>query len=100
MHATIPRGVVGGFEFIVLQRNLQQCHERPWTLVCECSKKATIVVRRSSTAAVAGTVYGAYPILPSKIVACTFYRTIFLETAVRSALSTHFIVNGKTFTRK
>ena len=24
-----PRGVVGGFEFIVLQRNLQQCHERP-----------------------------------------------------------------------
>ena len=29
VHATIPRGVVGGFEFIFLQRNLQQCHEGP-----------------------------------------------------------------------
>ena len=29
LDATIPRGVVGGFEFIFLQRNLQQCHERP-----------------------------------------------------------------------
>ena len=33
VHATIPKGIVGGFEFTVLQRNLQEWHERPWTYV-------------------------------------------------------------------
>ena len=28
-HATIPKGIVGGFEFTVLQRNLKEWHERP-----------------------------------------------------------------------
>ena len=28
---TIPKGIVGGFEFAVLQRNLKEWHERPWT---------------------------------------------------------------------
>ena len=32
MLATIPKGVVGGFEFTVLQRNLKEWHESPWTL--------------------------------------------------------------------
>ena len=27
MHATIPKGIVGGFEFNVLQRNLKEWHE-------------------------------------------------------------------------
>ena len=36
VHATIPKGIVGGFEFTVLQRNLKEWHERPWTYVCEC----------------------------------------------------------------
>ena len=36
VHATIEKVVVGGFEFTVLQRNLQEWHERPWTYVCEC----------------------------------------------------------------
>ena len=31
VHATIPKGIVGGFEFFVLQRNLKEWHERPWT---------------------------------------------------------------------
>ena len=36
LHATIPKGIVGGFEFTVLQRNLKEWHERSWTYVCEC----------------------------------------------------------------
>ena len=36
MHATITKGIVGGFEFIVLQRNLKEWHERPRIYVCEC----------------------------------------------------------------
>ena len=34
VHATIPKSIVGGFEFAFLQRNLKEWHERPWTYVC------------------------------------------------------------------
>ena len=43
MHATIPKGVVGGFKFTFLQRTLKEWHERPWTYVCDCKRKATKV---------------------------------------------------------
>ena len=43
MHATIPKGIVGGFEFTVHQRNLKEWPERPWTYVCECQRRATKV---------------------------------------------------------
>ena len=33
VHATIPKGIVGGFELTVLQRNLGEWHERPWAYV-------------------------------------------------------------------
>ena len=33
VHATIPKGIVGGFDFTVFQRNLKEWHERPWTYV-------------------------------------------------------------------
>ena len=33
VHATILKGIVGGFEFTVLQRNLKKWQERPWTNV-------------------------------------------------------------------
>ena len=36
VHATTPKGIVGGFEFTVFQRNLIEWQERPWTYVCEC----------------------------------------------------------------
>ena len=36
VHATIPRGIVGDFEFTVFQRNFKELHEKPWTYVCEC----------------------------------------------------------------
>ena len=36
VHATTPKGIVGGFEFTVFQRNLKECYWRPRTYVCEC----------------------------------------------------------------
>ena len=36
VHVAIPKSVVGGFEFTLLQRNLKEWHERPWAYVCEC----------------------------------------------------------------
>ena len=36
VHATIPKGIMGGFEFAVLQRNFKEGHKRPWTYVCRC----------------------------------------------------------------
>ena len=36
VHATIPKGIVGGFDFTFVQRNLKEGRERPWTYVCEC----------------------------------------------------------------
>ena len=36
VHATITKGIVGGFEFAVLQRNLKEWHKRPWAYVCVC----------------------------------------------------------------
>ena len=83
-HATIPKGIVGGFEFAVLHRNLKEWHERPWTYVCECQRRAT---KEFLTATVPGTVYWSYQILPFGIVACTFLPTAFLEIAVYAVLS-------------
>ena len=55
VHTTIPKGIVGGFEFTVLQKNFKKWHERPWKCVCECYREATKV---SSTAtALPETVY-------------------------------------------
>ena len=30
VHATNPKGIAGGFEFAVLERNLKEKHERPY----------------------------------------------------------------------
>ena len=37
VHATIPKGIVGGFECTILQRNLKEWHGRPRTYVCDPS---------------------------------------------------------------
>ena len=39
VHATIPKGIVGGFEFTIFKRNLKEWQERLWTYVCECMLK-------------------------------------------------------------
>ena len=36
VHATIPKGIVDGFEFDVPQRNLKELHQKPSTYVCAC----------------------------------------------------------------
>ena len=36
VHATIPKGIVGGFEFTVFQRSLKEWHERRRKYVCGC----------------------------------------------------------------
>ena len=36
VHAAIPKGIVGGFEFAVPQRNLKEWHKRQCTYVCAC----------------------------------------------------------------
>ena len=33
VHATIPKGIVGGFEYTIRRRNLKEWHEKPWTCV-------------------------------------------------------------------
>ena len=44
VHVTIPKGIVGGFAFTqVLQGNLKEWHQRPWTYRCWCQKKAAKV---------------------------------------------------------
>ena len=35
VHATIPKGIVDGFEFTVLRRKVKEWHERSWASVCE-----------------------------------------------------------------
>ena len=39
VHATISKGIVSGFEFAVLQRNLKEWHERPWSMFARAKGK-------------------------------------------------------------
>ena len=55
MQATIPKSsIVAGFEFTLLQRNLEEWHERPWRYVGVCLRRVTKV---GLTATMSGTVY-------------------------------------------
>ena len=75
VHATTPIGIVGGFEFT-------RGYGRLFASAKESKQKV------GSTAAVLGTVYCSYPILPFGIVACAFLPTTFLKIAVYLALFT------------
>ena len=61
VHATIRKVILGGFEFTVLQRNLIEWKERPWTClrVLKEATKSLVLIK--------------YPILPFGIVAYTFF---------------------------
>ena len=39
VHATIPKGIVSGFEFTVVQRNLKEWHERSWCMYTSAKGK-------------------------------------------------------------
>ena len=71
VHVTISKGIVGGFEFTVLQRNLKE-----WPCVCDCQKKA---IKVGSKATMSGTVSRAH-----------FFPTTYLEIAV-CILQTYFV---------
>ena len=59
--------------WVVLSSLLKEGYDRPWTYVCESERKATKV---GSTAIVSGTVYWSYPMLPFRIVTCTFFDNL------------------------
>ena len=40
MHAAIPKGIVGGFELTIFQKNLKEWHERPWTVCFRVLKES------------------------------------------------------------
>ena len=80
VHATILKGIVGGFEFSCFQRNLKELARKAMNMclrVLKESNKSSLRQLQSS-----GTVYWSYPIFPFEIVACTFLPTKFLEIAV------------------
>ena len=79
MHTTIPKGIVGGFEFTVLQKiwtngTVTRGHRR---IFANAKEKQQFIIE-DSTAAMSGTAYWLYPILPSGIVArAHFFRQPF-----------------------
>ena len=40
VHATIAKGIVGGFEYTVLQRNLKEWHKSPWNVCLRVLKES------------------------------------------------------------
>ena len=79
VHATIPKGIVGGFECSVLQRNLKKWHEGHGHMFASAKGEQQKYVRQLQSS---GIMYWSYPILPFGIDACTFFPTTFLEIAV------------------
>ena len=74
VHATILKGIVGGFEFTVLQRNLKELARKAMKMCLRVLKESKKV---GSTAKVVRNSVRSYPILPFGIVACTFFRQPF-----------------------
>ena len=73
MHATIPKGIVGGFEFTVLQRNLKE-------LARKAMKMCLRVLKKSNKSRFDSYIRQEQCI--DHIAACTFFPTTFLEIAV------------------
>ena len=44
VHTTIPKGIVGIFEFTVLQWNLKEWHERPWTYLSYSARNSVLII--------------------------------------------------------
>ena len=53
MHATIPKGIVGGFELTIFQRDLKERHESHGPMFASAKEKQQKV---GSTATASGTV--------------------------------------------
>ena len=72
MHLTIPKGIVGGFEFTVHQRNLKEWHERPLTLCLRVLKQSN-----KSRFDSYGRQEQCIDHIPYYLVACTFFSDNF-----------------------
>ena len=85
MHATIPKGIVGGFEFSVFQRNLKELARKAMEMCFRVLKERN--KSRFDSYSRQEQCIDHIPILPLGIVACTFFPTTFLEIAVYSVAS-------------
>ena len=85
VHVTILKGIVGGFEFTVLQRNLKEWHERPWTYVCKHWREAA---KLGLTASVMNSVLIISHTIHLSGLSCAhyFFLTTLLEIAVTYSL--------------
>ena len=81
MLSTIPKGIVGGFEFTVLQRNLKKMAREAMD-VCLRLLKERNKSRFDSYSVRNSVLIIAHIILPFGITPCTFFPTAFLEIAV------------------
>ena len=75
MPAIIPKGVVGGFEFTVFQRNLKEWRERLERMFA--SKRESNKSRFDSYSQEQYILLSNIPIILFGIVACTFFPTTF-----------------------
>ena len=55
VRATIPKGIVGGFEFTTLQSKLKEWHKSPWNVCLRVLKESNKSI--GSRATMSGTVY-------------------------------------------
>ena len=80
MHATILKGIVGGFEFSFFQRNLKEFARKAIEMCLRVLKESN--KSRSDSYSRQVTVLIISHSYPFGIVTCTFFATIFLEIAV------------------
>ena len=79
--STIPKGIVGGFEFTVLQRNLKKMAREAMDLCLRLLKERN-KSRFDSYSVRNSVLIIAHIILPFGINPCTFFPTAILEIAV------------------
>ena len=95
VHVTIPKGILGGFEFTVLQRNLKELARKAMKM---CLRVLTESNKEGLTATVVRNSVSIISHITFQIVACTFFPTTFLEIAVcklclTSIVDIHVMVN-------
>ena len=76
VHATSPKGIVSGFEFTVLQRNLKEWHERPQTYVLRLLKESN---KRMFDSYIVRNGVNHIPYYLSGLLRAHFYRQPFLK---------------------
>ena len=73
VHATIPKGIVGDFEFTVFQKNFKEWHENHGTMFAMLKESDKV----DSTATVSGKVHDHIPYYLSGLSRAQFFRQPF-----------------------